>query len=119
MTDDELDPELMALIDAAFPRPKPPKPKVVVSDDVVVRDVDVVLSRDDINTRRRGSEVVQVHRPEPEWLTQELPRGRFDRVTLNLSLAEVQHQERQRSQAALAPPDKFSDPMNVWGRKDD
>jgi hypothetical protein len=123
MLTDERKAEIDAKLEAIFNRPKPkPKPKLVVDADVVVADVDVPVHPADRNSRYGTVDVVEVRKPDPEWLAQELPRrnGRFDRVTLDLALAEVQQQDRQRTQARLAPPDRMADPMNLWGgRRDD
>lgn len=67
--------ELEALLDEILgPRPLP-KPKLVVTETrnadgkpEVIRDADVIVSRDDPNARKRGSERVTVRAPDPEWL---------------------------------------------------
>jgi hypothetical protein len=46
-----------------------PKPKVVIEEDVLVRDADVHVSRADANSKGRD-EVVQVRRPD--WVTIDL-----------------------------------------------
>ena len=98
--------ELRARIDAVVgPKPKPPKPKVVICDGVPIRDADVVVSPKDPNAHHAAAGVVSVRR--------------FDRVTLDLALAERQLWERQQMEAALRPPSKLFDPMNVWSRNDD
>jgi hypothetical protein len=94
----ELDAELLALFG---PPPRPPKPKVVVSDGVVVRDADVVVSAKDPNAGR--GEVVAVRRPD--W------------ITINMAVAENQWSERLQRQAAR--PGKDVDPMGVWSRIDE
>jgi hypothetical protein len=105
--------ELDAKLDAIFERRrvKPPgKPKVVTSDGAVVRDVKVRVSADDENARRRGSEVVEVQRPEPDWL-------RPDCVRINLAEAEHQYWTRQRAEATDRQQRRDADPygMGHWG----
>jgi hypothetical protein len=98
--------ELDAKLAAIFNRPKPkPKPKVVVSDGVAIRDADVVVSPKDPNAQHSADGVVSVRR--------------FDRVTLDLALAERQLWERQQVEARNRPPGRLFDPMNVWGSNDE
>ena len=103
-------PERKAELDAAVeeilgPPPKrlKPKPKVVISDGVPVRDADVVVSRADPNARHGAVETVKVRRA--------------DRVTIDQAQAEAQWQDRQRSQAADRQRRRDADPFNLghWG----
>jgi hypothetical protein len=123
MTFEEREAEMHAKLDAILGPMPMPKPKLVVDDGEVVADVYVpVHPKDHRNSHYGRREVVEVSKPDPEWLTAELPfeRGRFDRVTIDMALAEVQQQDRARDRARLAPPDRMADPMNIWGgRRDD
>src|SRR5262249_29839754 len=70
----------------AFLGPLPrPKPKVVVSDGVPVRDADVVVSPKDPNARRGQVETVSVRRA--------------DYVDVNIAAAEAQHWDNRQAQA--------------------
>jgi hypothetical protein len=87
----------------------PPKPKVVASDGRIVRDADVHVSpADERNSLYGTREVVSVRRPDD-----------FRYAKIDMALAEVQMQERQRAASASAPPDRIADPMNLWGGRQD
>ena len=102
-------------------KPKPPKPKVVTDDGTNVRDVDVVVSRKDVNARERGSEEVRAVAPDPEWLTQPYRPMRHDCVTINGAEADRQYWERQASADRDRQLRRDLDPFNtgVWGSRDD
>jgi hypothetical protein len=94
-----------------------PKPKCVTSDGVVIRDADVVLSKDDIGALRRESEVVAVRKPDPEWLRPD-PRV----VTINMELYTQQRFEREAAEAQAAQFRNAlaeADPMGVWSTSND
>jgi hypothetical protein len=62
------DAEFTALIDELFPKRKPPRPKLVVSEDRVVRDIDMPVRPRDPNYRNAQDRVVSVRVPDPDWL---------------------------------------------------
>jgi hypothetical protein len=107
---------------------KPPRPKVVVSETrnaegrpEIVRDADVVVSRGDVNALRRGSEVVEVRRPDPDWLDGPAPRGTgrvgVDYRRVDYFKAEQHNREEaeRRQREAL----RGADDMGVWGSRAD
>src|SRR5689334_19422046 len=109
MTTQELDPEIMALIDEVYgPRPKPPKPKLVVSHDRLVRDADVPVHPTDPNAGAAVDGVVSVRRPEPEWLR--LGPGT---VRINMQEAEYQWHERQHAVQRDRQQRRDIDPFNT------
>jgi hypothetical protein len=104
----ELDAKLAAIFK---PKPTPPKPKVVVSDGVPIRDADVIVSGADPNARRGETEVVSVRRVD-----------RFDRVTINHGEADRRYWDgvnAQQTEAHARQALRVADDMNVWGSKDD
>src|SRR5438874_655857 len=95
--------ELEAMVEAYLgpppPKPKPPRPKVVVSDGVAIRDADVVVSPKDPNARRGDAGVVSVRR--------------FDRVTIDMAVAEVQWWDRKAQADADVRRRREADPFGM------
>jgi hypothetical protein len=112
-------PEVKALLDEILgpePKPQPPRPKVVVSDDVVIRDADVVVSPADPNASADQG-VVKVRRPEPE----PPPPMRSNEVRINMAAAERQYWQREHDRAADRAQRRALDPVGLghWGRSDE
>jgi hypothetical protein len=101
------DAEFNALLDSIGPAPKPPKPKVVASDGVVVRDADVVVSPKDPNARSGRATPVHVRRPEY--------------VTVDMATADRRWWENLQAQEERKRLIKQADQSNMghWGRIDD
>jgi hypothetical protein len=106
-----ISPERMAEIQAVLdeiigPRPKP-KPKVVVSDGVPIRDADVVVSPKDPNARCGRAETVFVRRA--------------DYVAVNMSAADAKYHDNLRAQEDQRRLRKEADPIGMghWGRHDE
>jgi len=99
--------QLLAELDQLLGRKPPPKPKVVVSDGVVIRDADVHVSREDRNSRYGLVETVQVRRA--------------DYVTINMQEAERQWWANVRSREAAKAHRHACDPhrMGHWGSCDE
>jgi hypothetical protein len=99
--------ELEAELDAMLGPPPIPKPKVVATDGVVIRDADVVVSPRDKNARYRGSETVAVRRAD------------YVAVNMEAATAEwwnnVQARETQRHLRREADPFGYGH----WGPTDE
>jgi hypothetical protein len=100
--------ELEAELDELLGAPPLPKPKVVASDGVIVRDADVHVSKADRRNSRYGL-VETVH----------VRRG--DYVTINMAEAERQWWENLRAKEARDAERRAADPckLGLWGRVDD
>jgi hypothetical protein len=99
--------EIQAILDEIIgPRPKP-KPKVVVSDGVPVRDADVIVSRADPNSRYGTVETVSVRRPD--W------------TTINMQQAEARWWDNIRARETDRRRRREADPFGLghWGSHDD
>jgi hypothetical protein len=110
--------EIEALMDSILGPPPLPKPKVVASNGVVIRDADVHVSPADRRNSQYGLvETVHVRRREPEWLRPADHRV----VTINIAEAEMQRAQRQYDADALRQLRREADPFNLghWGPHDD
>jgi hypothetical protein len=120
MLTDEQKAEIDAKLDAIFNKPTaPPKPKVVTSDGIPIRDAKVRVSVDDFNAHNRGQTEVVVEREEPEWIGTGLRPGT---VRINTAEADRQWHERDASSAVNRHQRQAlrdADPMNVWGSNND
>ena len=117
--------EVEALLDEILgpePKPQPPKPKVVVSDAVVVRDADVVVSPIDPNAQRRGGDTgVRVRRATPMPAEPPLPPMRPGEVRIDLGAAQRQWEIERSMQAADRAQRRSLDPFGYghWGPRDE
>jgi hypothetical protein len=96
--------QLEAELDAILGPPPLPKPKVVVSDGVVVRDADVQVSPADRRNSQHGRvEIVRVRRA--------------DCVTINMAEAERQWWLIDQDQAEKRQRSRQLDPhkLGLWG----
>jgi hypothetical protein len=96
--------ELEAELDALLGPPPLPKPKVVVSDGVVIRDADVHVSPADRRNSRYG-------------LVETVSVRRADWVTVNMAQAEAQWRDNIRAQERRREADPFG--LGHWGPIDD
>ena len=97
--------ELLALLEQVLgltPGP-PPKPKVVSSEAVIVRDADVKVSPDDPNYARSDEGIVRVRRND--W------------VTVRVDLWEEQQRQRREERRRRRELDPFR--LGHWGSVDD
>ena len=97
--------ELLALLEQVLgltPGP-PPKPKVVTSEAVVVRDADVKVSPDDPNYASSDEGVVRVRRSD--W------------VTVRVDLWEEQQRQRREERRRRRELDPFR--LGHWGSVDE
>jgi hypothetical protein len=99
--------EIEAILDEILGPLPLPKPKVVVSDGVVVRDADVIVSPKDRNSRYGLVETVSVRRP--------------DSVTINMSQAEAQWWDNVGTREAVRRRRREADPFGLghWGPNDE
>jgi uncharacterized protein YndB with AHSA1/START domain len=100
-----LTPETLALIDEYFPKPPPPKPKVIARDGEIIRDAKVRVSTDDPNAVH--GEVVEVRRP--------------DFVTIDMAAYEAQREAEAWARAADRAHRRAIDPFGYghWGTGED
>jgi hypothetical protein len=100
--------EIQAVLDEIIGPPPLPKPKVVVSDGVVIRDADVHVSPADRRNSRYGLvETVSVRRPD--W------------TTINMAQAEERWWDNIRARETDRRRRRDADPFGLghWGPYDD
>lgn len=118
LLDDILGPEPQPV--PALATPQPPKPRVVVEAGAVVRDADVVVSRSDVNAKRRGGDTaVSVRRGMP--IESPLPPIKPGEVRVNMAAAEQQWWINERDRKAEHAKRRMLDPCNlgIWGPRDE
>lgn len=103
------------------PKPQPPKPKVVVADDVVVRDADVVVSPADPNAKHRGDMGVRVRRATPAAAEPPLPPMRPGEVRIDMGRAQLQWEIDRADRLAERARRRQLDPFDYghWGPRDE
>jgi hypothetical protein len=117
--------EVEALLDGILgpePKPQPPKPKVVVSDAVVVRDADVVVSPTDVNAKRRGGDTgVRVRRATPMRAEPPLPPMGPGEVRIDMGAAQYQWEINRADRLTDRAYRRSLDPFDYghWGRRDE